>query len=116
VISRGAFSRLAGASALAAAALSATPAFAQTTQTLRIALIPGDISGEAYYAKDLGFFKKAGYEVEFTPITSGAAISAPSHRVPSISASPTSSRSRSHTTTACPSHCSRRRTCTYRRK
>jgi NitT/TauT family transport system substrate-binding protein len=52
------------------------PATAQATQTLRIALIPGDISGEAYYAKDLGFFKKAGYDIEFTPITSGAAISA----------------------------------------
>jgi len=52
------------------------PATAQATPTLRIALIPGDISGEAYYAKDLGFFKKAGYDIEFTPITSGAAISA----------------------------------------
>jgi NitT/TauT family transport system substrate-binding protein len=76
VISRGAFTRLAGASALAASVGFAAPAFAQTPQTLRIALIPGDISAEADYAKDLGFFKKAGYEVEFTPITSGAAISA----------------------------------------
>jgi NitT/TauT family transport system substrate-binding protein len=76
VISRGAFTRLAGASALAIAGIGRAPAFAQTTQTLRIALIPGDISGEADYAKDLGFFKKAGFDVEFTPITGGAAISA----------------------------------------
>ncbi len=54
----------------------APPANAQTLQTLRIALIPGDIAAEAYYAKDLDMFKKAGFDVEFTPITSGAAISA----------------------------------------
>lgn len=54
----------------------ARPAAAQALPVLRIALIPGDISGEADYAKDLGFFKKAGYDVEFLPITSGAAISA----------------------------------------
>ena len=56
--------------------VAAPPANAQTLQTLRIALIPGDISAEAYYAKDLDMFKKAGFDVEFTPITSGAAISA----------------------------------------
>jgi NitT/TauT family transport system substrate-binding protein len=66
---------LAAATVLALAA-SAPPAIAQSTQTLRIALIPGDISGEADYAQDLGYFKKAGFDVEFTPITGGAAISA----------------------------------------
>ena len=64
---------LAGIVALVSAA---PPATAQTTQTLRIALIPGDISAEAYYAKDLGMFKKAGFDVEFTPITAGPAIAA----------------------------------------
>ena len=66
---------LAAATVLALAA-SAPPAIAQSTQPLRIALIPGDISGEADYAQDLGYFKKAGFDVEFTPITGGAAISA----------------------------------------
>ena len=77
MIARGAFVRLAGAAALAAGAgIGPSQGLAQSAQTLRIALIPGDISAEAYYAKDQGFFKKAGYDVEFTPITSGAAISA----------------------------------------
>ncbi len=49
---------------------------AQTAPVLRIALIPSDIAAEGYYAKDMGFFKKAGYDVELIPITSGAAISA----------------------------------------
>lgn len=77
MIARGTFTRLAAAGALAAGiGAGGSPALAQALQTLRIALIPGDISGEADYAKDLGFFKKAGFEVEFTPITGGAAISA----------------------------------------
>lgn len=63
--------------AMLALAGATPPAAAQATQTLRIALIPGDISGEADYAQDLGYFKKAGFDVEFTPITGGAAISAP---------------------------------------
>lgn len=71
--------RLFGAAALTLTiALAGRPAplAAQPLPVLRIALIPGDISAEAYYAKDLGYFKKAGFDVEFTPITSGAAISA----------------------------------------
>jgi NitT/TauT family transport system substrate-binding protein len=68
---------------IAATALTATlalrggapPAVAQTLPVIHIALIPSDIAAEVYYAKEQGFFKKAGYDVEFTPITSGAAIS-----------------------------------------
>lgn len=48
---------------------------AQTLPMLHIALIPSDIAAEVYYAKERGFFKKAGFDVDFTPITSGAAIS-----------------------------------------
>jgi NitT/TauT family transport system substrate-binding protein len=42
---------------------------------LRLATIPSDIGAEVYYAKDMGFFAKAGLDVEITPITNGAAIS-----------------------------------------
>jgi NitT/TauT family transport system substrate-binding protein len=70
--------RLIGASALALTLelTGASRAIAQSTPTLHIALIPSDIAAEVYYAKDQGLFKKAGFDVEFTPITSGAAISA----------------------------------------
>lgn len=65
---------LAGAGALA---LPAAPALAQASLgTLRIAVIPGDIAAEAYYAKDLGTFKKAGIDAEVTPLANGPAISA----------------------------------------
>ena len=71
--------RLVGATALAlmfCSAASGSRAIAQSTPTLHIALIPSDIAAEVYYAKEQGFFKKAGYDAEFVPITSGAAISA----------------------------------------
>jgi NitT/TauT family transport system substrate-binding protein len=42
---------------------------------LRVATIPSDIGAEVYYAKDMGFFARAGLDVEITPITNGAAIS-----------------------------------------
>jgi len=62
---------------IASAAIGSTRgAFAQQSEPLRIAVIPSDIGGEAYYAADAGFFAKAGYRAEFTGIPSGAAISA----------------------------------------
>jgi NitT/TauT family transport system substrate-binding protein len=42
--------------------------------TLRIVVIPVDGMAEVYYARDMGFFKKAGLDVEIQPITNGAAI------------------------------------------
>ena len=72
---RRAFAQAAAAGALTVAAGIAR-ASAQALNAMHIALIPSDIAGEVYYAKDQGFFKKAGYDVDFTPITSGAAISA----------------------------------------
>jgi NitT/TauT family transport system substrate-binding protein len=61
---------------LAAAALAA-PVAAQTARTaLRIGLIPSDFSGQAYFAKDLGLFERAGFDVELNPIGNGAAIQA----------------------------------------
>lgn len=47
---------------------------AQTLEPLKIAIVPGDISAQCWYAQDLGFFKQAGLSVEITPIASGAAI------------------------------------------
>ena len=43
---------------------------------LKVALIPSDFAGQVYYAKDMGFFDRAGIDVEITPITNGAAIQA----------------------------------------
>jgi NitT/TauT family transport system substrate-binding protein len=61
---------------LAAASLAA-PVAAQTARTtLRVGLIPSDFSGQAYVAKDLGFFERAGLDVELNPIGNGAAIQA----------------------------------------
>ncbi|HXF35190.1 MAG TPA: ABC transporter substrate-binding protein [Candidatus Acidoferrales bacterium] len=61
----------------ALAFLVASPAFAQPARvTLKIGLIPADFAGQAYFAKDLGFFERAGIDVEITPITNGAAIQA----------------------------------------
>ena len=64
------------AAAAAFGAATQRPAFAQPAPTLRVALIPGDIAAEVYYAVDLGYFKKAGFDVELTPITQGPAIMA----------------------------------------
>ena len=65
---------LAAAGALGAAAI--RPAGAQTLIPLKVALIPGDIAAEVYYAIDEGFFRKAGLDVTITPITGGPAIAA----------------------------------------
>lgn len=48
---------------------------AQTPETIRVAVVPGDISAQCWYAQDLGFFKQAGLNVDVSPIASGAAIS-----------------------------------------
>ena len=65
------------ACALALAVVAAGSASAQQAPLLklRVATIPSDIGAEVYYAKDMGFFAKAGLDVEITPITNGAAIS-----------------------------------------
>jgi NitT/TauT family transport system substrate-binding protein len=61
--------------ALVAALAAPTCASAQSTPvSLRIGVIPSDFAAEAYYAKDLGLFQKAGLNVEITPMNSGSAI------------------------------------------
>lgn len=53
-----------------------TPASAQTSGIIRIATLPADISGEVFYAKEMGFFDKAGLNVEITPLHDGSTIAA----------------------------------------
>jgi len=48
---------------------------AQPARTpLRIGLIPTDVAAQPFYARELGLFEKAGFDVELTPLTNGASI------------------------------------------
>jgi NitT/TauT family transport system substrate-binding protein len=49
---------------------------AQSTTTIRIATTPIDLGAEALYAADLGFFKKAGLDVELNLLASGSTVAA----------------------------------------
>ena len=62
--------------ALILGALVARPgvAGAQTLTTLRVATPPIENAAEIYYAKDMGFFAKAGFDVEIQPIQGGSAV------------------------------------------
>jgi NitT/TauT family transport system substrate-binding protein len=48
---------------------------AQDRPAIRIGTIPTEIAAAVYYARDLGYFAKAGYDVTITPIVNGAAVS-----------------------------------------
>jgi NitT/TauT family transport system substrate-binding protein len=50
-------------------------AWSQARPALRVATDPYDSFAEGYYAADLGFFQKAGLDVEVLTFTNGAAIS-----------------------------------------
>jgi len=65
-------------SALAAGTMGAVaaPAGAQTTATIRIALIPIETAAEVFYAKELGFLAKAGLAVDLQALQNGQAIAA----------------------------------------
>jgi len=53
----------------------AIPAPAQTQPVIRLGLVRSDASSEGYYAQQLGFFKKAGFNVEITLFrTSGTIV------------------------------------------
>ena len=52
------------------------PAATQSLPALRIETIPFDAGSEAFYAKDMGFFAKAGLDVTVTPVGNGPAIAA----------------------------------------
>jgi NitT/TauT family transport system substrate-binding protein len=48
---------------------------ADATPTIRMATAPNDSAAEIYYAADMGFFKRAGLNIELSTLTNGAAIS-----------------------------------------
>jgi NitT/TauT family transport system substrate-binding protein len=54
--------------------LVASPALAQTRQPIHVVTIPIDSGSQAFYAKDGGFFDKAGLDAKVDTITSGPAI------------------------------------------
>jgi ABC-type nitrate/sulfonate/bicarbonate transport system substrate-binding protein len=54
--------------------LLAGPAVGQTNPTIRIATTPIDLGAQALYANDLGFFKRAGLDVELSVLTSGSVV------------------------------------------
>ncbi|HXF35147.1 MAG TPA: ABC transporter substrate-binding protein [Candidatus Acidoferrales bacterium] len=68
------FSALAFALTLAALAVPG-PAGTQTLPTLKVAATANDTYAEAYYAVDMGFFKKAGLNVDLQTFANGAAVS-----------------------------------------
>lgn len=49
---------------------------AQDRPVIRIGTIPTEIAAAVYYARELGYFAKAGFDVTIAPITNGAAVSA----------------------------------------
>lgn len=49
---------------------------AQTLTPLRICTNPSDTGAQAYYAQDLGFLRRAGFDVQVTSLSNGAAIAA----------------------------------------
>ena len=63
---------------LAAAALCclAMPSYGQTAATVRVATLPVDAGAEVFYAKDMGFFAKAGLDVSIESIQNSNALAA----------------------------------------
>jgi len=49
---------------------------AQTLETVRVASVPLDVAGSVYYAYDLGYFAKAGLDVQITTLTTGGGAAA----------------------------------------
>jgi len=62
--------------AVAAAALGMPKGARAQTGKLRVAALPIDIAGAAYYAQDQGFFAKNGLDVELVTLANGAAVAA----------------------------------------
>jgi NitT/TauT family transport system substrate-binding protein len=69
--------RLAAASVMAAALCAiAAPGRTQALTTIRVITLPIEAGAEAYFAKELGYFAKAGIEVELVPASNGGASAA----------------------------------------
>jgi NitT/TauT family transport system substrate-binding protein len=60
-----------GALLLASAAL---PAGAQTMETVKVASPPVDVAGNLFYALDLGYFSKAGIDVQISQLSAGSPV------------------------------------------
>jgi NitT/TauT family transport system substrate-binding protein len=54
----------------------ASPGRSQPVTTIHVTTVPIDAGAEVYYAKDLGYFAKAGLDVEITPAPNGGAAAA----------------------------------------
>lgn len=52
------------------------PVTGQTETAIRIGALPIDVSGEPFYAQELGFFKEAGLDAKITVLSNGAAVAA----------------------------------------
>ncbi len=59
-----------------AVGLASSGACAQDLIALRVATTPIDAGAQVYYAADMGFFKKAGFDVQITSLPGGPAIAA----------------------------------------
>ena len=69
--------RVSALAALAAAATIAVPAMAQVppaSQAIKLATLPLDPSGEVFYAQEMGWFAKAGIDVDLQLLSNGAVI------------------------------------------
>jgi NitT/TauT family transport system substrate-binding protein len=68
--------RLTAALSLLAAFALVAPARTQTLTTVHVMTVPIDAGAEVYYAKELGFFAKAGLDVDIQPAANGGAAAA----------------------------------------
>jgi NitT/TauT family transport system substrate-binding protein len=66
--------RAALVAAVAVLCAAAAPGYAQTSATIRVAMIPNEPAVEVYFAKDMGFFAKAGLDVDIAQNPSTPAI------------------------------------------
>jgi NitT/TauT family transport system substrate-binding protein len=55
-------------------ATAASPSLAQTPETIKVASPPVDVAGNLFYALDLGYFAKAGLDVQISQLSAGAPV------------------------------------------
>ncbi len=67
---------LAATAAAALPLVSRSTAYAQALTPLHLQTIPFDAGSQVFYAKDMGFFSKAGLDVTIDPVGNGPAIAA----------------------------------------
>lgn len=65
-----------GLALAAALVLAGGPVAGQAPAVVRIGALPIDVSGEPFYAQDLGYFKQAGIDAQITILGNGAAVAA----------------------------------------